>query len=125
MREKLIEKLKENEDFKEASVDEILRILIDDTDLLEVVACLDMIAIKKGTRVSAFDWSGMIYPSGPSANIKIPDPPWKLTDSKVQKLINEDQQIKVIAPANQPDDPQEKNDPDNMPDKTKNSNGDF
>lgn len=44
------------------SVDEVLRCLIEDTDLMEVVCCLDMIAKETERRVVLNNLDGQEYP---------------------------------------------------------------
>jgi len=92
MRNKLMQDLKENKDFKNASIDEILRILIDDSDFLEVIACLDMIAIEKRSRVASFDSAGRTYPCGPQADLSIPAPDWKLTPDKIKNIMRQEKE---------------------------------
>jgi len=112
MREDLIKRIKENEDFEDASIDEILRLLIDESSLTEIVCCLDMLAVKEGTRVASFDWTGMTYPCGPQCNLDIPPPPWKLDKDGIKKLINEDKDIPILVPVCQDD--CNKEDPDEI-----------
>lgn len=102
MRKELIEKIKSNPEFKEASIDEILRILIDDSDELEVVACLDLILTEKiKARVAAFDWSGRVYPVGDKADLSIPDPDWKLKSNNVADLEVETDESETAEKENQ------------------------
>lgn len=48
---------------EDISVDEALRALIADTDLVEVVCCLDMIAREDDGRVELHDPTGTVYPA--------------------------------------------------------------
>lgn len=55
--EKLIEKM------DELSIDEVLRCLIEDTDLIEVACCLDQIAKETGRRVVLNHGDDQEYPA--------------------------------------------------------------
>lgn len=66
---------------KEVSVDEVLRELIKDTDLIEVICCLDMIATESGSRVAMFNWEGRQYPAN-GGDLLIPPPDWSLNKIK-------------------------------------------
>ncbi len=65
---------------KEKSIEEILLELIADSDLDEVVCCLDFIAKREGKRLAMFTKDGRIYPApppepevnGPKANLARP-----------------------------------------------------
>ncbi|MDA3790510.1 MAG: hypothetical protein PF503_18710 [Desulfobacula sp.] len=57
------------------SIDDFLKGLIVDSDLVEVAACLDMIAQQNSRRVSVHDWGGRIYPRvGVKLNFPCSDP---------------------------------------------------
>lgn len=99
MRKEIMNKLKK--DLGDASIDEVLRVLIEESSILEITACLDMIAKEQiSARIAAFDWTGRIYPSGPEADLKIPEPPWKI---KNQKAVTPDTNIEVLEPENDPE----------------------
>jgi hypothetical protein len=57
------------------SIDDFLKGLIVDSDLVEVAACLDMIAQQNSRRVSVHDWGGRISPRvGVKLNFPCSDP---------------------------------------------------
>lgn len=49
--------------YDDATIDEVLRQLIKDSDLEEVVCCLDMICNEQGKKIIMFNESGVEYPS--------------------------------------------------------------
>lgn len=65
---------------KDETIEEVLLGLIADSDLEEVVCCLDFIAKKEGKRIVMFTKDGRIYPAqpqepeinGPSCNLAKP-----------------------------------------------------
>ena len=95
MRNEIIEQVRAAS--KEASIDEVLRALILDSDVMEVVACLDLITTEEGTRIAMYNWTGMIYPVGPNANLEIPPPPWRVDAKGIKKLIKKDSEIEVLV----------------------------
>ena len=77
-------------DYDKASIDEVLRDLINGSGLIEVTCCLDMIATEKGSRVAMFNWEGRQYPAN-GGDLKIPDPDWLLTKGENnEETINTD-----------------------------------
>lgn len=49
--------------YDEATIDEVLRALIEDSDLEEVVSCLDMICNEQDKKLMMFNEKGVEYPS--------------------------------------------------------------
>ena len=49
--------------YDEATIDEVLRALIDDSDLEEVVCCLDMICKEQNKHIMMFNGTCVEYPS--------------------------------------------------------------